>query len=343
MNKNNNRYNNSNTNYYYYSNNKGIINYGGNCYLNSGLQIIASCDELIKELENYNSENYILINLLKDAIKKVTNWELFDPKNFIDYYSTINNEIAYLNNCSQNFIRTLIRNINQEILFIGAGNIINIRDLKYNPDIGKNNNEYLAYQKFIKGKDIFPQSKAMSIFSGISKFHSYGTCLKCYHQIDEYSFNFFIDLTLYLDSFSNKRRCNFSEVLDSNIGKSNNITMECPKCHNDIYLTEITKIVKIPDILIFTFERFIGAHNNVWIEPEKTIDFKKYVDNSLNAQKMEYELFAINIRFGENEKFGHEICQVKRNGNWYEINDTNATQIHSFHHDYSYGLFYKKI
>lgn len=336
-----NRNNNSNNNYYY-SNNKGIINYGGNCYLNSGLQIIASCDKLIKELENYNSEKYILINLLKDAIKKVTNWELFDPKDFIDYYSYINNEIAYLNNCSQNFIRTLIRNINQEILCIGAGNI-EINDLKYKPIKSKNNNEYLAYQNFIKGKDIFPQSKAMSIFSGILKFHSYGKCLKCDYLIDEYTFNFFIDLTLYLDSFSNIKSCHFSEVLDSNIGKSNNISMECPKCHNDFNLTEITKIVKIPDILIFTFERFIGAHNNVWIEPEQTIDFKKYVDNSLNAQKMEYELFAINIRFGENEKFGHEICQVKRNGNWYEINDTNATQIHSFHHDYSYGLFYKKI
>ena len=226
----------------------------------------------------------------------MTNWELYD------LYSKINNEIAYLNNCSQNFIRTLIRNINQDILFIGHCNIINIKDLKYNPDIRINNNEYLAYQNFIKGKDIFPQSKVMSIFSGISKFHSYGKCLKCCHQIDEYTFNFFIDLTLYLNSFSNKRRCNFSEVLDSNIGKSNNITMECPKCHNDIYLIEITKIVKIPDILIFTFERFIDAHNNVWIEPKKTINFKKYVDNSLNPQKMEYELFAINIRFGEYKK-----------------------------------------
>lgn len=66
------RYNNSNNNYYY-SNNKRIINYWGNCYLNSALQIIASFDELLKELENYKPENYDLINLLKDAIKKVTN------------------------------------------------------------------------------------------------------------------------------------------------------------------------------------------------------------------------------------------------------------------------------
>ena len=50
--------------------------------------------------------------------------------------------MAYLNNCSQNFIPTLIRNIIQETLFIVAGNIINIKDLKYNADISINNNEY---------------------------------------------------------------------------------------------------------------------------------------------------------------------------------------------------------
>ena len=56
------------------------------------------------------------------------------------------------------------------------------------------------------------------------------------------------------------------------------------------------------------------------IETEKTIDYKKYVENSLKDQKMKYELFIINIRFCENEKFEHEIYQVKRYGNWFEIN-----------------------
>ena len=71
------------------------------------------------------------------------------------------------------------------------------------------------------------------------------------------------------------------------------------------------------------------------IETERTIDYKKYVENSLKVQKMKYELFIINIRFCENKKFEHEICQIKRNGNWFEINDINTTKIHSFHHDYS--------
>ena len=156
-----------------------------------------------------------------------------------------------------------------------------------------------------------------------------------FNQIDEYTINFFKEQTLYLDFFSNKNKCNFSDVLDSNIGKSNNVTIECPKYHNYINLTRITKIFKIPDILIFTFESIRGVYNNALIETEKTIDYKKYYDNSLKEQKMKYELFTINIRFYENEKFGHEIRQVKRNGNWFEINDIYATKIHSFHQDYS--------
>ena len=156
-----------------------------------------------------------------------------------------------------------------------------------------------------------------------------------FNQIDEYTLNFFKKQTLYLDFFSNKNKCNFSDVLDSNIGKSNNVTIECPKYHNDINLTRITKIVKIPDILIFTFGSIRGVYNTVLIETERTIDYKKYVENSLKDQKMKYELFIINIRFYENEKFEHEIYQVKRNGNWFEINDINTTKIHSFHHEYS--------
>ena len=39
----------------------------------------------------------------------------------------------------------------------------------------------------------------------------------------------------------------------------------------------------------------------------------------------------------------HELCQVKRNGQWYEINDTMVKKINSTSYfDRSYGLFYKK-
>lgn len=57
----------------------------------------------------------------------------------------------------------------------------------------------------------------MSTFSGITKFHFYGNCKnrKCSYEIDEYTFNYFIDQTIYLDSVFEES--DFSKVLDLNI------------------------------------------------------------------------------------------------------------------------------
>ena len=71
---------------------------------------------------------------------------------------------------------------------------------------------------------------------------------------------------------------------------------------------------------------------------------KNYIDLSINNGNFEYELFAINIRFGSTANFGHEICQVKRGGKWYEINDRKGKEIKKISHfDSSYGIFYRKI
>ena len=51
---------------------------------------------------------------------------------------------------------------------------------------------------------------------------------------------------------------------------------------------------------------------------------KEYIDTSVNLGNSKYSLFAINIEFGKSNDFGHEIYQVKRNGQWYEINDSNT-------------------
>ena len=97
--------------------------------------------------------------------------------------------------------------------------------------------------------------------------------------------------------------------------------MDCPKCGKDITMSEETTIVKLPDILFFTLERYIGQTNNVVIEPDEKIDFKKYLYNSIKNKinNTNYELFAINIRFGQTTSFGHEKYQIKSNGSWIKI------------------------
>ena len=94
----------------------GIINLGNNCYLNSGLQILASCDELVYELFGPDSNQRIIPNI-KDAIYSLLTKKMYNPTNFIDYFCRKNKDFIRGNQCcSQNFIRTLIRNMNLDCL-----------------------------------------------------------------------------------------------------------------------------------------------------------------------------------------------------------------------------------
>ena len=104
--------------------------------------------------------------------------------------------------------------------------------------------------------NIYPESKAQSIFSVLTKSHSEGICPRCKDKIDNYSYNLFIDQIMYLDDLEDK--CKFSDVLKSNLGNYCNLTMGCPnpKCKEEIEVQEKTKIIKLPEILIFTLERY---------------------------------------------------------------------------------------
>lgn len=313
----------------------GIKNYGNNCYLNSGLQILASSENFVTELKKYHC-NKNMTNLINQAIYELLNNQVYDPLYFLNYFTKINNEFSGVQSCSQNFIRTLLKNLNDELLSTNDNLIV--ENQNYNPT---DNKEYTKYYSFISHNRIYPESSLLNLFSGISKSHSKNLCIYCKELINEYSFSYFIDQNLYLDEIKTDS-CKFSEVLKKNFEKSN-LTMNCPRCSKEISLEEETTIVKLPDVFIFTLERYQGENNNTSIEPDPIIDIREYVDINLNDRNTRYELFAINIRFGKSKNFGHEICQVKRKGNWYEINDLIYNVRTNSYNRNSYGLFYRRI
>ena len=314
----------------------GIYNIGNNCYLNSGLQILASCDIFVDELDKINIlKTKNIVYYLKDAFDYLLNIKkTYEPSKFIRCFSEKNNDfILGTQCCSQDFIRTLIRNINEEC--IKYNNNLIIKNDQYTET---NNKIIKEYAKFIN--NIYPESKIQSLFSLITKSRSKGECPYCRGKIDNYSFNFLIDQIIYLDGFEHK--CKFSEILEENLGFDNNLKMDCPKCEKEIEIEEVTKIIKLPEILIFTLERYQGEPNKVKIEPDETLEMDKYIDKSLSVESTSYELFAINIRFGSTINYGHEICQVQRDGIWYEINDSTVNYKKNSHFDSSYGLFYRR-
>jgi len=313
----------------------GLINIGNNCYLNAGLQILSRCYPLMNELLKSNYERDELINLFVEAMKTLLfkKEDYYNPTKFVNCFCERNREfVVGQQNCSQDFIRTMLRNINE--IFEKK-----INHKLYNP---KDEEEINAYSKYLSENNIFPESKPFSIFSGLLKIHINGVCTNCKKEINNYSFSSFIDQVLYLNSFN--ERCKFSEVLEKNIGKKNNAIMNCPKCKEKIKCKSISKFVKIPEIFIFTLERFL-VRNKVPIEPDEFINIYDLIDESLklNKNNCKYELFAVNIRLGDNLSFGHEICHIKDENQWYTINDKNYHIKNEEYLENSYGLFYRRI
>ena len=133
----------------------GIKNYGANCYLNSGLQIIARCDSFIDWLNNsdYPNANCPFLNMIKKTVNILLNKYYFDPKDFIEYFSNKNSEFQIdKQNCSQLFIRNVFSNINEEI----KNCMLKIENKKYHKDIVPRikgylpeGHEYISYSSFL--------------------------------------------------------------------------------------------------------------------------------------------------------------------------------------------------
>ena len=313
----------------------GLHNIGNNCYLNAGLQILSRCYPLLKELLRLDYEKDQLIKLLVRTMKDLLfgKEKFYNPNNFIRCFCKRNPEfVVSQQSCSQDFIRTILRNINnsfeKKILF-----------KSFNPE---NSDELKAYETFINKNKIFPETKAYSIFSGILKIQINGECSNCNNEINNYSFNSFVDHIIYLNSISVKTR--FSDLLRKNIGQKNKASMRCPNCKENIQTYSLSKFVKIPEIFIFTLERFL-VRNRTPIIPDKFINIYDLVDESSNISKNKcnYELFAVNIRLGDDLSFGHEICHIKEKNDWYTINDMQSYIKNEEYLENSYGLFYRRI
>ena len=313
----------------------GIYNTGNHYYLISGFQILVSCTELIQELYKTNKIKGIVL-YLKEAIYYLINKDYYDPTKFINFFNYLNPDFIKDGKCtSQDFIRTLIININSE--YMKAFTYINENNTQYNPR-GK---DKIEFEKFMESYNINQESKIQSLFYGILKSQSFAKCAYCNNNVEKIAFNSFIDFNIKLDNIN--KNCKFSEVLANNLDISRNITKECPHCHNEIVLKTENKFIKLPDILIFTLERTQEGPNILEIFPDETLNIANYVDEYLDENFTTYELFAVNIRIGNFNNFVQEKCQIKRKEIWYEIDGSKAIEINKpSYFEFSYGLFYRK-
>ena len=99
------------------------------------------------------------------------------------------------------------------------------------------------------------------------KIESKGICYKCGY-IRKYSFMDFFGQHMYLDTIEDDNT-DFINVLEENLGYPIKVRSSCIICWKEMEFQEISKIIKLPDILIFTIERYIGETNRISLNQMK--------------------------------------------------------------------------
>ena len=87
------------------------------------------------------------------------------------------------------------------------------------------------------------------MFSIITKINLYGKCPNCSFIIKEVNFNYSLDQIIYIEKYLD--RINLGRLLNMNF-RIISYSMDCPKCNKGVLIKEITKIFKLPEILIFS-------------------------------------------------------------------------------------------
>ena len=164
----------------------------------------------------------------------------------------------------------------------------------------------------------------LSIFSLKSEIYIFGNCQYCNKKINKNDISSDIIQKIKFDNI--KQYISIIELM-----LRSQKEMPCPFCEKTIRLYKEIHPIELPEILIFTIEK---------------INFKNFfVQIEIMIEKVRYQLFAINIKFEENPEKIYYICQVKREGKWYEINNEFVESINGpgeKHNNRICGLFYKK-
>jgi hypothetical protein len=148
-----------------------IKNLKKNKYIKLGLYIISSCIPLIQELAKYNIKKKSITSITKLAIYKIIKDRQYNAYDFLEqFFKTNENYEEDKEYSSQEFIITLINNINKEFLYMNF-KLYDKKDFYYKPE----QNERDEYNQFIE--KIFPESIALYIISGIIKKNTFGKCI----------------------------------------------------------------------------------------------------------------------------------------------------------------------
>ena len=268
----------------------GLKNIGNSCYLNSVLQSLFSSELLNEKLIRYIRENNECINEFSPLL--------------IEY-------------CK---IFSFLIDESKEIKILSPTNFKKILDNEFDRFAGQIQCD--AHELFVYIMDNFMDQKKNNKYSkkinklcfGKYKQHLY--CSECKNSSESY-FNFF-DVILPIPL--NKQNIDLEDCFKK-FAKYDTLDTDnkwnCPTCSKKVIAYKKMEIDIVPDISVFTFNRFEGMKKN-----NNSIKLYEYIE--LEGKKL--KLISTVNHYG-NIIGGHYISYVSRNKKWFRTDDSNITEV----------------
>lgn len=310
--------------------NKGLVNLGNTCYMNSVLQCLSHLLTFHPQNEKFFNE----CKNLEDGL--MYEWFQFQRKMWSNDNSEVQNPIKILRSfkslCDEKdlYFENFNQNDVDEFLTLFLDLLHGCVNKKVKMNL-KNKGEGEASKIIVKGyetwKRFYEKDYSYIVENFYSQLLSLTICPECYYFTSNHDPIQVISLEIsdgaetILDCFKHYTR---KHVLNETE------MWKCDKCENKVQAHQKTLLFKTSDILIILLKRYTSSlrKNDKFIQYPLKLNLKDFNKNYGTAQTNIYNLNGLCIH-GGSLRGGHyyAISKNSLDKQWYEYNDSNVSKI----------------